>query len=161
VLVDASRGGPGAQTHGAALTRLARRFLEELHLEAVELSLALVRDRTIRRLNREWRGKDQATDVLSFPAGDFPAPGLTPLGDVIISLDTARRAAKAFHNPLAQELALYLAHGLLHLLGHDHHEPRAARAMARLERRLLGRAGMLARSDELTERPRRAPSPRG
>lgn len=149
MLVDASRGGPGARRHAAALKRLAHRFLADLKLRDVELSLALVRDPAIRRLNREWRGKDQPTDVLSFPAGDSPAPGLRPLGDVIVSLDTARRAAKAFGTTLPQELALYLAHGLLHLVGYDHHTPADARTMARRERRLLGHAGMLARSDEL------------
>lgn len=149
MLVDASRAGPGASRHASALKRLASRFLDDLKLENVELSLALVRDPTMRRLNRDWRGKDTATDVLSFPAGDSPAPGRRPLGDVIVSLDTARRAAKAFGTTLPQELALYLAHGLLHLLGHDHHTSADARKMERLERRLLGHAGMLARSDEL------------
>jgi probable rRNA maturation factor len=149
VLVHAARGGPGARRHAAALATLARGFLASLRLTDVELSLALVRDPAIRRLNRAWRGKDQATDVLSFPAGASPGPGPRPLGDVIISLDTARRAAREFGTTLPQELALYLAHGLLHLLGHDHHTPAEARAMARRERRLLGHAGMLARSDEL------------
>jgi len=135
--------------HLAKLTRLAKRFLADLSLSGVELSLSLVGDARIQRLNREWRGKDKPTDVLSFPAGDMPAVGLRPLGDVIISLDTAKRAARAFGTTLEQELALYLAHGLLHLLGHDHHAKADARRMAREERRLLGHAGMLGRSDEL------------
>ncbi len=87
--------------------------------------------------------------MLSFPAGESPAPGLRPLGDIVISLDTARRAARAFHTSLEQELARYLAHGLLHLQGFDHQNRRAARAMERLEQRLLGHAGMLSRSDEV------------
>lgn len=149
VLADAVRAGPGAARHASALKRLARQFLTDLELSNVELSLALVRDPAIRRLNRDWRGKDRPTDVLSFPAGDSPMPGPRPLGDVIISMDTARRAAKAFGTTLSQELALYLAHGLLHLLGYDHQTPAEARTMERLERRLLGHAGMLARSDEL------------
>lgn len=149
ILLDASKGGPGAKGQGAKLKRLASGFLAELGLTNVELSLALVRDAQIRKLNRDWREKDKATDVLSFPAGDSPEPGPRPLGDVIISMDTARRAAREFGTTLERELALYLAHGLLHLLGHDHHEPREARKMERLERRLLGHAGMLARSDEV------------
>ncbi|GMU62401.1 MAG: endoribonuclease YbeY [Myxococcaceae bacterium] len=136
-------------SHLTKLSTLARAFLADLRLSGVELSLSLVTDAAIRRLNREWRGLDKPTDVLSFPAGDSPAPGLKPLGDVIISLDTARRAAKSFHTPLDRELALYLAHGLLHLLGHDHHTKTAARRMEREEQRLLGHAGMLSRSDEL------------
>lgn len=147
--MDASRGGPGASSHARTLKKLAAQFLADLKLRDVELSLALVRDPAIRRLNREWRGKDSPTDVLSFPAGDSPAPGLKPLGDIIISMDTARRAAKDFGTTLSQELARYLAHGLLHLLGHDHDVPAGARKMERLERKLLGHAGMLARSDEL------------
>ena len=83
--------------------------------------------------------------------GEFlePAYGRRSLGDVVISIDTARRAAKDFESTLDDELDLYLAHGLLHLLGHDHHEKRAARKMEALERKLLKRPSMLSRSDEL------------
>jgi probable rRNA maturation factor len=73
-------------------------------------------------------------------------PGSTgphPLGDVILSLDTARRQARAARRTLGAELDLYLAHGLLHLLGHDHHRPADARRMAALEARLLQAPGML------------------
>lgn len=135
--------------HTKRLARLAQSFATTLKLGSAELSLSLVRDPAIRKLKRAYFGIDAVTDVLSFPAGDFPGPGPTPLGDIVISLDTARRAAKEFDSTLERELALYLAHGLLHLLGHDHQAPRAARAMERLERKLLGHAGMLARSDEL------------
>lgn len=120
-----------------------------MSLSSAELSLSLVRDPAIRKLKREYFGIDAATDVLSFPAGDFPGGGLRPLGDIVISLDTAKRNAKEHGHALHRELALYLAHGLLHLLGHDHQTLRQARAMERLERKLLGHAGMLARSDEL------------
>jgi probable rRNA maturation factor len=118
-------------------------------LQDAELSLSLVRDPAIRELKREYFGIDAATDVLSFPAGDFPGPGPRPLGDIVISLDTARRSAKELNTTLEHELALYLAHGLLHLLGFDHQSPKDARAMEKRERKLLGHAGMLARSDEL------------
>ena len=125
--------------------RSAARFLASLELEEVELSILLTTDAGIRALNRSWRRKDRPTDVLSFPAGE-PPPGFTgprPLGDVILSLDTARRQARARRRPLAEELDLYLAHGLLHLLGHDHHRRRDAERMAALESRLLGRRGMV------------------
>jgi len=111
----------------------------------VELSILLTDDPGIRTLNREWRRKDRPTDVLSFPAGE-PPPGSTGprhLGDVIVSLDTARRQARAHGRSLNDELDLYLAHGLLHLLGHDHHRRRDAERMAALEARLLGRPGMV------------------
>ncbi|PZR11503.1 MAG: rRNA maturation RNase YbeY [Archangium gephyra] len=135
--------------HATRLTQLAQSFAHTLKLGPSELSLSLVRDPAIRVLKREYFGIDAATDVLSFPAGDFPGPGPAPLGDIVISLDTAKRAAKDFGSTLEHELALYLAHGLLHLLGHDHQTKADARRMERLERQLLGHAGMLSRSDEL------------
>lgn len=131
------------------LTHLAQSFARTLKLPPSELSLSLVRDARIRTLKREYFGIDAATDVLSFPAGDFPGPGRQPLGDIVISLDTARRAAKEFDTSYERELALYLAHGLLHLLGHDHQTPADARKMGRLERKLLGHAGMLSRSEDV------------
>jgi probable rRNA maturation factor len=127
------------------LRRSATRFLDVLDLDRVELSVLLTTDAAIRVLNRQWRRKDRPTDVLSFPAGE-PPPGSTGprhLGDIILSLDTARRQARAHRRSLADELDLYLAHGLLHLLGHDHHRRADAERMATLEARLLGRPGMV------------------
>jgi len=116
-----------------------------LDLRDVELSVLLTDDPAIRVLNRAWRRKDRPTDVLSFPAGEPPpgAGGPRHLGDVILSLDTARRQARAHRRSLADELDLYLAHGLLHLLGHDHHRRPDAERMAAVEARLLGRPGMV------------------
>ena len=127
------------------LTALARLFLERLELKDCELSISLVGDRAIRRLNRTWRKKDKPTDVLSFPAGELPkgTPGPRPLGDVVISLDTAKRQAKEYQRTFDQEMARYLAHGVLHLLGHDHETVRDARKMAALEEKLLGVSGMV------------------
>lgn len=133
----------------ARLTRLAKAFAKTLKLGPAELSLSLVRDPAIRKLKRQYFGIDAATDVLSFPAGDFPGPGPRQLGDIVISLDTARRAAKEVGTTFEHELALYLAHGLLHLLGHDHQTRAEARAMQRLEAKLLQHPGMLARSDDI------------
>ncbi len=124
------------------LARSARRFLRALGRDADELSILLAGDRAVRRLNRAWRGVDRPTDVLSFPAA--PAPGSRLLGDVAISLDTARRAARAGGRTEGAELDRYLAHGLLHLVGHDHQRPRDARAMAAAEVALLRREGMVA-----------------
>lgn len=138
-----------SHARGAKLAKrvesLARRYLEALALTNCELSISLVGDRAIRRINRTWREKDQPTDVLSFPGGEAPrgAPGPRQLGDVIISLDTAERVAREDRRPLEAEIARYLAHGLLHLLGHDHHRPGEARRMAAEENRLLGAQGML------------------
>lgn len=149
VWLDSSRGGRGADAQGDRLVRLATRFFKTLSLRGVELSLSLVTDDEIRELNALWRKKNAATDVLSFPGGDMPGPGRRVLGDVVISLDTARRAAKTFDSTFEDELDLYLAHGLLHLLGHEHATKPQARKMEALERKLLGRPSMLSRSDEL------------
>lgn len=140
--------------HAASLEALARQYLDRLELKDCELSLSLVGDRAIRRLNRTWRKKDKATDVLSFPAGDAPpgAPGPRLLGDVVISLDTARRQAKEYERPVDVEMARYLAHGILHLLGHDHEKPTEARRMASLEERLLGGRGMVVDGVPLKQR---------
>lgn len=128
--------------------------MRAMKLEGAELSLTLVSDRQIRRLNRDWRKKDKATDVLSFPSGDAStasadAFGVTRrrllLGDVVISVETARRVAKHHGVAVRSELTLYLAHGLLHLLGFDHHRRADRKAMATEELRLLGASGMLTR----------------
>lgn len=150
--VSVASAHPEARRHAKRLATLGATFLDRLELTDAELSLSLVTDRAIRRLNRTWRKKDKPTDVLSFPVGELPkgVPGPRPLGDVVISLDTAKREAKARGHTLEKELALYLAHGVLHLLGHDHERSAAAaRKMAKLEEHLLGGAGMLAGSPEL------------
>lgn len=150
--VDAPNGPPRvevschhrrARSLAGPLRREAQAFLRALDLSDVELSIALVGDAAIRRLNRDYRAKDQPTDVLSFPAGDSPAPGPQLLGDLVISLDTAARASRAHRRALRAELRAYLAHGLLHLLGYDHHRADQRRRMRGQERRLLGRDGML------------------
>ncbi len=144
-LVDVRADMPSGRRHLVRLRARARAFLAELALEDVELSVLLTTEAGIQELNRSWRRKDRPTDVLSFPAGEPPPGAIGPrhLGDVILSLDTARRQARAHHRTLDQELDLYLAHGLLHLLGHDHHRRPDARRMAALEARLLGRPGMV------------------
>ncbi|MDP3505416.1 MAG: rRNA maturation RNase YbeY [Myxococcales bacterium] len=149
VWLDSSRGGRGADAQGDRLVKLAGRFFRTLKLTNVELSLSLVRDDEMKELNALWRRKNKTTDVLSFPGGDMPGPGRRSLGDVVISVDTARLAAKDFDSSLEDELDLYLAHGLLHLLGHDHQSKPAARKMEALERKLLKRPSMLSRSDEV------------
>ncbi|MDR0966255.1 MAG: rRNA maturation RNase YbeY [Myxococcales bacterium] len=130
---------PRSDYAARVLRQRARAFLAALDLDGVELSITLLDDEAIAALNKQWRKKDTPTDVLSFPAGDMPPiPGEPrPLGDVVISLDTARRRAVEEGMSLASELSRYLAHGLLHLLGHDHHTPEEARAMSRAEEALL------------------------
>lgn len=125
----------------ARLGRRARRLLEVLRLPGAELSLALVSDPVMRGLNREWRGVDRSTDVLAFSQTE--GPGGAPdglLGDVVISVDTARRQAAERAAPLGAELDRLLVHGVLHLLGYDHERsPVEARRMQRRERLLARR----------------------
>ncbi|ABC82489.1 rRNA maturation RNase YbeY [Anaeromyxobacter dehalogenans] len=120
----------------------AAAFLAALGREDAELSILLVTDRRIRTLNREWRQKDQATDVLSFPISEPPGAGAL-LGDVVISLDTAARRARSDGRRVGAELDRYLAHGILHLLGYDHERPADARAMAEKEAELARAEGLV------------------
>jgi probable rRNA maturation factor len=131
--------------YATLVAQAARRYLESLKVDECEISITLVGDPQIRRLNRIWRKIDRPTDVLSFSAGEMPpgTPGPRQLGDLVISLDTASREAKRRSIAVSSELKQYVAHGLLHLLGHDHAHPAGARRMAKLERKLLGAPGML------------------
>lgn len=94
------------------------RLLLELAPEAVSFVVRFVGDRAIRELNREYRQVDRSTDVLSFPGEDGPE-GLH-LGDVAISVPTARRQALEAGRPVERELRTLLLHGVLHCLGYDH-----------------------------------------
>jgi probable rRNA maturation factor len=104
------------------MKRRAERMLEALGLERAELSILLCDDETIHALNRSFRKKDRATDVLAFAMreGEGGALGEDVLGDVVISLDTARAQARRAKRPVIDEVTMLLAHGLLHLLGFDH-----------------------------------------
>lgn len=101
------------------LSKIAHRALEVLGLNNAELSIVLVSDAQIKRLNKLYRNKDKPTDVLSFPIGE-KVNGWLILGDIVISVDTARRQAKEFGYSLEEELKRLLVHGLVHLLGYDH-----------------------------------------
>lgn len=86
------------------------------------VSIALVGDVTMARLNRQYRHKAGVTDVLSFPqeSGGLPSGDRTLLGEIIIDYSQVVRQAKKYHKPVAAELALLVIHGIIHLLGHDH-----------------------------------------
>jgi len=103
------------------------------------VGVVFVSDRAIRRLNRDWRGIDKPTDVLSFAMreGEGPAGGSPSLGDVVISVDTAARQAAELGHSFDEEVERLLVHGLLHLFGYDHREAAERRRMQAMERRLL------------------------
>ena len=109
-----------------------------------EVSVVLADDPFVRRLNRDHRGKDTPTNVLSFPleAGSAPQGARLLLGDVVLAHRTIRREAKAEGKRLASHAAHMLVHGTLHLLGFDHARTRAARIMEGHEVRILKRLGV-------------------
>ena len=110
-----------------------------------EVTIALVSDRHIRALNKRYRHKDYATDVLSFEArGSRLEARTSTLGDIVIATGVARRQAREAGHSYAAELRVLALHGLLHLLGYDHESPRDAGRMARLERRLRAAGGLRA-----------------
>jgi probable rRNA maturation factor len=103
-----------------------------------QVTIALVTDAVMRRLNRQYRGADKATDVLSFPADASPKTEF--LGDLAIARGVAARQARAQGHSTRVEIRVLALHGLLHLLGYDHEVD--AGEMARLEERLRRRAGV-------------------
>jgi probable rRNA maturation factor len=108
-----------------------------------EMTVHLVNDEAIRGLNKQWRAKDAATNVLSFPAS--PPDRLASarlLGDVFVALETLEREAAAERKPLADHYRHLVAHGFLHLIGYDHETPPEAEAMETIEIRALARLGV-------------------
>ena len=147
------------------LRRTAEAVLSAARADNAELSLVLVSDRRMRALNRRYRKKDGATDVLAFPLTPTLSPagrgkenissppsgertkvrGQKPpmlLGDVVISIETAKRQASEFGHSLCDEVARLLVHAVLHLMGYDHERgPRDAALMARKEQAILKALG--------------------
>ena len=155
VYLDNRTRGTGLDTR--ALVRVLEALLAQIGEAGASVSLTLVRDPAIRELNREHRGKDAATDVLSFPLHppeDFDRSGRTRplaahggetermLGDIVVSVDTAARQAADYDAPLEREVQRLLIHSVLHLAGHDHMEPGERAVMEAEERRLAAASGM-------------------
>jgi probable rRNA maturation factor len=108
---------------------------------ATELSLLFSDDAHVRTLNRDWRGKDKATNVLSFPAFETEPGGPVPplLGDVALAFETVAAEAALESKRFEHHLTHLIVHGLLHLLGYDHEVAEEAEEMEALERRILAR----------------------
>ncbi len=114
-----------------------------LSTPAGELAIVLTDDAAIRILNREWRKKDAATNVLSFPVPPAPAGGATMLlGDIVIAYETTAREAETENKPFDDHLAHLAVHGFLHLVGYDHEIDQEADAMESLEAEILCRLGV-------------------
>jgi probable rRNA maturation factor len=131
-----------------------------------EVSILLIDDSTVARLNREWRGIDKPTNVLSFPAPDLPASdGVRMLGDIVIAYETLQRECADEDRAFLHHLSHLTVHGFLHLIGYDHGNDAEAEAMEALESKIM--TGMklpdpwlepwLGRDDE----PRRSRKPGG
>jgi probable rRNA maturation factor len=106
-----------------------------------QAAIVLAGDEEMRALNRNWRGKDSSTNVLSFPAGgDIGEPGF--LGDIVLAYETVAREAREQEKPLKDHVAHLVVHGLLHLIGFDHADDAEAEEMESLERAALARLGI-------------------
>ena len=123
----------------AGIRASLRKLLSLTGQRNAEVSVLLVGDKAMRSLNRHYRGKDRTTDVLSFPLREGRFSRIQPqvLGDIVISLPTAARQAKAAGESYQSEIGRLLVHGYLHLLGYDHERSKAeASRMDGRERRL-------------------------
>ena len=125
------------------IARLAQATLDATGHAGASLAIAFVRDRVIRDLNQTYRGKDYATDVLSFPADDEATAAFDEaagyIGDVVISTDAALRQAEEANHSFEREVSELVLHGTLHLCGYDHEtdDGEMNRLELRLRRRLL------------------------
>ncbi|MCU1234368.1 MAG: hypothetical protein JWP63_2335 [Candidatus Solibacter sp.] len=117
------------------IERFARRLQTEV-AQGVPFDTLITGDAELRRLNRDFRSKDYATDVLSFPLGNTGSG----LGDLAISLVRARAQAREFAHSIETEIQILMLHGVLHLMGHDHEIDRGQ--MARLEKRWRAKLGL-------------------
>jgi len=140
------------------LAGIARRALELLDDASSQLSIVLVNDATMAKLNEEYHATVGPTDILTFDYGEGQ-------GELIISVECAVRQARRFRATPRRELALYVVHGILHLHGYDDVAPRDRRRMRAAERRLMTRLGQNFEfkaliSQRMAERKRSVPSTR-
>jgi probable rRNA maturation factor len=138
MVIEFARQGAGKHYPTGGLKKIAASILTVLEQSQGELSVALVGDQEMRPLNAKYRKKNKTTDVLSFPADPAMPSKAALLGDVIISVEQAKRQAEERKTSLKIEMVTLLIHGILHLLGYDHERSqRQAKIMATLEQKLL------------------------
>lgn len=127
----ALENGPHRGLSRAEIERRTHAILAALQLKKVEVSIVLTDDKTIHELNRVYRHKDRPTDVLAFAMreGELGHLAGEVLGDVIVSVETARKQAHERQVEVLEEVTMLIAHGLLHLLGWDHETPAKDRRM--------------------------------
>lgn len=135
--VEIVRQGAGKEFSTRKLKSIAEKILDVLNENQAELSIALVGNAEIQKLNAQYRKKNYPTDVLSFPVEKRRLMRESLLGDVIISVPKAREQAKERRRSLDEEMVTLLIHGVVHLLGYDHERsPRDARIMTRIEKKV-------------------------
>jgi probable rRNA maturation factor len=126
--------------------RYGRAAFEGAGAAPLAVTVVLSRDSIVRKLNRDFRGKDKPTNVLSFPAPNGvsapPDQNLPEIGDVILAFETLTNESVTQGKPFVNHLAHLVVHGILHLLGYDHERPGQARVMERLEADILSMLGM-------------------
>jgi len=118
--------------------RAVRAAAAALSTSGAELAIVLSDDSAVRLLNRQWRGIDKATNVLSFPT-ETPDGEPPLIGDIVLAYETIAREARSEGKPFAHHLAHLAVHGFLHLKGYDHQRNEDAEAMEEIERRILRR----------------------
>lgn len=154
VVDDAGRRPARLKVPVALVRKLAATALATEGITRGEIAVLVTRDPRIRVLNRTFRRKDKATNVLSFPQDDPKSGG--HIGDVAISLDYVERQGRETGAGFRFTFAFYLVHGVLHLLGYDHHAPAEARRMYRRTDEILAAAGVAGEGSKA--RPRRKTS---
>ena len=121
--------------------RATEAALKEQKIKHASVVISLSNDKTVQKLNHQYRQKNKPTNVLSFPNGE-KEEGVLQLGDIILAYETIAAEAAEQKKPLKHHLTHLVVHGVLHLLGHDHEENAAAQYMEAIEIKILARMGI-------------------
>ncbi|MCH4019745.1 MAG: rRNA maturation RNase YbeY [Erysipelotrichaceae bacterium] len=136
-----NRTNEDVQGYQALFEKIGAAAEKQLHLsQTCEISVTFVRSAAIHKINRDYRGIDRPTDVISFAINDSPDlidDGEKDLGDLFININYARRQAKEYGHSLKREVCFLFTHGLLHCLGYDHMKPEDEKVMFALQEKIL------------------------
>ena len=136
-----NRTNEDVQEYQALFEKIGAAAEKQLHLsQTCEISVTFVRSAAIHKINRDYRGIDRPTDVISFAINDSPDlidDGEKDLGDLFININYARRQAKEYGHSLKREVCFLFTHGLLHCLGYDHMKPEDEKVMFALQEKIL------------------------
>ncbi|WP_108774021.1 rRNA maturation RNase YbeY [Lactimicrobium massiliense] len=136
-----NRTNEDVQGYQALFEKIGAAAEKQLHLsQTCEISVTFVRSAAIHKINRDYRGIDRPTDVISFAINDSPDlidDGEKDLGDLFININYARRQEKEYGHSLKREVCFLFTHGLLHCLGYDHMKPEDEKVMFALQEKIL------------------------